>query len=200
MGSDGRAVSASCMCSPTRYVWFQMKLSFPMSWTFGVLFAFIFAGRGLAAPTDLQTGFFLLRHTCDEESKVELLDFVKTTPGDVADYLKRVSASAKELRGWIDSVEEREPGLKLEKSPLPQFEEDVRASIKADKQHNLLFGTKDVRYQRALLFAQTEATNYIMHMTKVLAKDDPGRASRLMKFSEKWHRLRDEAVKMSAGR
>ena len=121
-------------------------------------------------------------------------------PADVADYIKRVSKTAKEALDWIGRTEEGDPALKLEENPLPKFEQEVRSSISDDKQHILLFGTTKTAFARALLRSQIEASNYIMHITKVLAEKDPGREGKLMKISNQWRRLRDEGVRLSAGR
>jgi len=149
---------------------------------------------------DRQVGYFLFNKTADEESEVHLITLAKTTPPDVVDYVKRVSENAGRTLAFVEKVEDRQPGLKLGDDPLPRFERDVRQSIREDKQHNLLFGTTDVKFARALLFSQVEATNYLMHMAKVLAQDDPAHARELTRLSASWQKLRDEGVRLSAGR
>lgn len=154
------------------------------------------------AASNLQAGFYLLHNVCDEESQVHLITVAKTTPADVTDYVNRVSKIADESLKTLDGFEDRDPSLKLDRNPLPQFEQKVRKAIKADKQHNLLFGTTDAAFARALLFSQVEASNYIMHMAQVLADEDPNahQTRELLKISARWEKLRNEGVRLSAGR
>lgn len=152
------------------------------------------------APGDLPTGFYLLHGVCDEESGVHLLPLVKTTPPDVVDYVNRISKVAADNVAMIERMEDRDPSLKLDRNPLPKFEQKVRAAIRADKEHTLLFGTSGPAFVRALLLAQIEGSNYISFMAKVLAEEDPQQSRSLMKISVQWRKLREEGIRLLAGR
>jgi hypothetical protein len=178
-----------------------MKLSVGLFWASFLLGGALFgADDGTAA--DLKAGFFLLHDVCHEESQVDMITIVKTTPSDVTDYVKRVAATAKGDLATIGRMEDRDEALRTDDSPLPPFEQKVRSAIRADKEHSLLFGTEGAAFARALLLTQIEAGNYIMHIAKVLADEDSSayRTRKLLKISAQWEKLRDEGVRLSAGR
>ncbi len=76
----------------------------------------------------------------------------------------------------------------------------MRASIKADKQHTLLFGSKGDAFALHLLFAQIEGTNYISHLAKVWAERDPDadRDATMRHMSARWLALREEGFRLLA--
>ena len=158
--------------------------------------------RAGASPENLKVGFFLLHDVCHEESQVGLITMVKTTPNDVTDYVERISKLAKADLDRIDAVMKDKEALKLEDNPLPQFEQDVRSAIRADKEHQLLFGTKGEAFARALIVTQIEASNYISFITKTLADQDPSAddTRALLKMSSHWLKIRDEGFRLLAAR
>jgi len=172
-----------------------MKIFLP-----ALLMGFLLLGSSLpgkaAPPSNLQVGFYLLHDVCHEESQVHLITMVKTTPGDLTDYVNHISRTADQTLAVIERLEKDDPSLRLDNNPLPPFEQEVRGSIRADKQHQLLFGVSGPSFTRALLLTQIEATNYILHIAKVLAGEDTDadRAHTLRKISGRWLTLRDRGV------
>jgi hypothetical protein len=166
----------------------------------------IFLGCSVALPAevkpgstaDLQDGFFLLHDVCQKESQVSLITLVKTTPPDMASYVKRMAAEAKESVATLDRLSDGDRSLRDVRNPLPPFEEATRASIRADKQHQLLFGTKGPDFARTLLLTQIEAANYIIHLSKVWSERDPNadRAATMQKMSRHWQTLQDEGYRL----
>jgi hypothetical protein len=174
---------------------------------FAVLFAFIHlpttsacakGSDGVGSPDDEQVGFYLLSDVCQQETQVKLITLIKTTPPGVVDFVKRVSQTADESVATINRLQKGDPSLKTTDNPLPAFEQRVRNSIRDDKQHQLLFGTKGPDFARALLVTQIEATNYITNIAKDLAASDPDPdcARTLNRLSAKWLSLRVEAFRL----
>jgi hypothetical protein len=95
-------------------------------------------------------------------------------------------------------MQERDPIIQFDRNPLPRIERDARASIKDDKQHQLLFGTTDSEFARALLVSQIEACTYALHLSKILAEQetDRDRAKTLRHISAQWLGLRNEAFRI----
>ena len=143
----------------------------------------------------LTNGYGLLYKLCDQEKPLDMILIVKTTPRNVADFLHQVSGSAKQDVNWLDELRDHDKALTFDDRGLPQFEEDTRNSIRADKQHMLLFGTSGSAFTRAILVTQIEAGTYGMNLAKVLADAEPNahRASVVRKISDRWEKLRDRA-------
>ena len=143
----------------------------------------------------ITNGYSLLYKLCDQEKPVDMILIVKTTPKEIADYLHEVSKSAKEDLSLLDDLHDRDHAVRFNDPGLPQFEEDTRDSIRDDKQHLLLFGTKDSAFVRALLITQIEAGTYGMNLAKVLADAEPNakRAAVVRKISQRWEKIRDRA-------
>ncbi len=144
----------------------------------------------------MRDGFFLIHDVCHQESQVHFITMMKTTPPWLVDYVTRISTLADETLDILDDMEDHDPALKSDDSPLPAFEQAVRASISDEKRHDLLFGTKDAAFARALLLTQIEASNYISNMAKVLAEEDEddNRARQLDKISTRWMAIRAEGI------
>jgi hypothetical protein len=160
-------------------------------------------GTALADTTpgstqDLRAGFFLLHQVCHQESQVDLLNIIKTTPPEVGDFVKRISALAKESEATLDRFADHDSSLQDTTNPLPPFEQATRQSIQDDKQHLLLFGSKGTTYARRLVFTQIEASSYIINLAKVWADRDPNpdRAAALRKISGRWTKIREEGFRL----
>ena len=147
---------------------------------------------------DLQVGFFLLRDVCHQELPLHLITMAKTTPGDVKGYVDRISKEATMSMSAIDAMEQRNGDLRLAASPLPNMEQEVRSSIRAEKQHLLLFGATGEAFARALLVTQIEASTYIVNLTKVMGSEDgSGREERsLARIGTEWSSIRDEGYRL----
>jgi hypothetical protein len=146
----------------------------------------------------LNGGYFLLHQVCEDEAQLPLLLDVKHAPSEIVAYGDQISRTAKETVAALDRMQEHDPLIQFDRNPLPQIERDTRDSIKADKQHQLLFGTSDSEFVRALLVAQIEASAYALHLSKVLAEQetDPVRVKTLRHISTKWQGLRNEAFRI----
>ncbi len=147
---------------------------------------------------DLRAGFYLLHQVCDQESQVDMLNIIKTTPPDVADYVKRVSGLAKESVATLDRFADHDSSLQDTTDPLPPFEQATRKNIQDEKEHQLLFGTKGATYARRLLFSQIQAANYIVNLSQTWSERDPDadRDAAMRKMSERWAKIRDEGFRM----
>ena len=140
-------------------------------------------------------GYSLLYKLCADEKPLDQILIVKTTPKEIAAYLHEVSKSAKEDVSMLEDLHDQDHAVRFNARGLPQFEEDTRDSIRDEKQHLLLFGTKDSSFVRALLVTQIEAGTYGDNLAKVLADAEPNahRAAVVRKISQRWEKLRDRA-------
>jgi len=166
-----------------------------------VLAALSGPARGDTAPgstQDLRAGFFLLHKVCDQESQVDLLNIVKTTPPEVGDYVKRVSGLAKESLATLDRFADHDSSLQKTTDPLPPFEQATRKNIEAQKEHSLLFGSKGGTYARRLLFSQVQAANYIVNLSQTWAERDPNadREATMRKMCARWTKIREEGFRL----
>ncbi len=143
----------------------------------------------------LTNGYSLLYKLCEQEKPLDMILIVKTTPKEDADFLHQVSATAKQDISLLDQLQDHDKSLSFDHPGLPQFEKDTRESIKADKQHMLLFGTSGSAFVRAILVTQTEAGTYGMNLAKVLADAEPDahRAAIVRKIGDRWEKIRDRA-------
>jgi len=152
-----------------------------------------------AARTEkLNGGYYLLYHVSEDESQLPLLLLVKHAPPDIKTYADDISKSGKETVAALERLQKGDSSLRFDRNPLPRIEQDVRDSIKADKQHQLLFGTSDSEFVRALLVSQVEASTYAGNLSEVLAEQetDPDRVKTLRRLSAKWLGMRDRAFRL----
>jgi len=147
---------------------------------------------------DLRAGFFLLHQVCDQESQVDMLNIIKTTPPEVGDYVKRVSGLAKETLATLDRFADHDSSLQDTTDPLPPFEQATRKNIEAEKEHSLLFGTKGKTYARRLLFSQIQAATYIVNLSQTWSERDPDadRDVTMRRMSERWAKIREEGFRL----
>jgi hypothetical protein len=150
--------------------------------------------RADVSQREMNYGYALLHHLCDEEAQVDMIMIVKTTPPDVAALVREISKSAKEDLDILDRFADRDPALRFEQRGLPEIESQTRDSIKAEKQHLLLFGTKDKDFAQTLLLTQVEASTYGENMAKVMAEDEtnPHRAEGLRRISRNWEAIKNK--------
>ena len=160
--------------------------------------ALVRAGEKSAQMEKLNGGYFLLHQLCVDEDKLPLLLVVKHVSPDIEDFADSVSRQAKDSLTVLDGFEDRDSSIRFDKNPLPQIEQDVRDSIKADKQHQLLFGTSNSEFERALLVSQIEATTYAAHLAGMLSEQErsPSRAKSLHHLSDQWLLVRKEAYRL----
>jgi len=146
----------------------------------------------------LNGGYYLLHHLCEDEAKLPLLLDVKDAPPEIKSYADHISKTAKETIADLEHMHESDARLKFDKNPLPSIERDVRESIQADKQHQLLFGTTGAEFVRALLVSQAEASAYALNLAKVLSQqeNDPDRVKALQHISLKWRAIHQEAMRL----
>jgi hypothetical protein len=126
-----------------------------------------------------------------------LLD-VKDAPPEIERYADHISKTAKESIAALERMQESDAHLKFDKNPLPPIERDVRESIQADKQHQLLFGTTGAEFVRTLLVSQVEASSYALNLAKVLSQQekDPDRVKALQHISVKWRAIHLETMRL----
>lgn len=171
--------------------------------TLAVFFIGAFAAtHGKASPDSsrmqkLNDGYYLLHHLCADESQLPMLFIIKDAPADVEHFADRIGKTAKESIATLDRMKDDDDSLRFDKNPLPQVEQDVRDSIADEKQHQLVFGTKDQEFVRALMVSQIEAANYAVNLTKVLAdqENNPRRIKELEHMSSQWTLIRSGAYR-----
>ena len=146
----------------------------------------------------LNGGYYLLHHLCEDEAKLPLLLDVKDAPPEIEKYAVHISKTAKESITDLERLQENDPHLNFDKNPLPRIERDVRESIQADKQHQLLFGTTGAEFVRALLVSQVEASSYALNLAKVLSQQEknPDRVKTLQHISVQWRAIHEEAMRL----
>jgi hypothetical protein len=148
-----------------------------------------------ATQGDLNHGYSLLHHLCEQEKQVDLILMVKTTPPAVAAFLHEVAKSADSDMAVLDHMAAHDSAIRFNDQGLPLIESKTRDSIKADKQHMLLFGTKDTDFAKTLLITQVEAGTYGMNMASVMADEESNghRATELRRISSRWEKIRNKA-------
>ena len=146
----------------------------------------------------LNGGYYLLHQLYDDESQVPILLDLKTAPPEIQQFADKISRAAKDGMATMDRMHEADPKMDWDKNPLPKIEQDVRDSIKGEKQHQLLFGTKGPDFVRAFLLSQSEATKYAANIDKVLADQDkmPEHQRDFRHMSAQWHALNDEVFRL----
>jgi hypothetical protein len=178
-------------------------------------FALLLGGLGLAvvftnpirASDDsdrqdkLNGGYYLLHQLCDQEAQLPMLALLKTTPPEIVSYVDRIAKTANESKTALDRMQDHDPAIRFDKNPLPPIEREVRESISDAKQHQLLFGTSNGAFVRALLVSQIEASNYALNIAKVLAdqENDPARVKALETIQTRWQSILDEAYRHLKG-
>ncbi len=147
---------------------------------------------------NLNGGYFLLHDLLSDEENVPFLLDLKTSPKDLQDFAATISKTSKEGLAAMDRMHEANPSLNFDKNPLPKIEQDIRASIKDEKQHQLLFGTKGPDFARAFLVSQAEASKYAANIAKVLAQQDPDPVHQrdLTRMSARWHELYEQDFRL----
>ena len=156
------------------------------------------ADEGQRASTGLNGGYYLLHHLAKDESNVPMLMMVKHAPRDITQFSDDIGKVAKKSLAALDRFQDNDSSLRVDENPLPAIEQSVRDSIKADKQHQLLFGTSDTEFVRAFLVSQIEATTYAVHLNKVMADQEtnPARAKTLRNLSNDWGLTRARAYRL----
>ena len=144
----------------------------------------------------INDGYSLLYKLCKDESQLHLIVLIKTTPPEIADFARRISQEGDDDAALLEKIQAADHHIRLDKQPLPQFEVDVRQSIRDEKQHLLLFGSKSGNFVRALLVSQIEAATYGANIAKVLIRDDPRHAETLGRIADHWARIRHDAYRL----
>jgi hypothetical protein len=157
--------------------------------------------RGDAVPArveKLNGGYYLLYHVSSDEAQLPILLVIKHAPPEIKTFADEISKTAKETTAALEHLQAADSSLQFDRNPLPQIEQDTRESIKAGKQHQLLFGTTGSEFVRALLVSQIEASTYALNLAKVLAgqETDPDRVKTLHHISAKWTDMRDGAFRL----
>jgi hypothetical protein len=152
----------------------------------------------ISLQAKLNGGYFLFHHLASDESQVPLLMIVKHVSPGIKEFADDIGKEAKKSLVVLDRFQADDAAIRFDRDPLPQIELDTRASIKADKQHQLLFGTSDSEFARAFLVSQIEASSYGIHLSKVLGEQEtsPARAEKLRRLSAEWMALRDHAFQL----
>jgi len=178
---------------------FYQRLMVSLSCAF-IFFTFSRADEASGRQEKLNGGYYLLHHLCDNEDQLPLLLDVKHSSPEIERFADRISKTAKESNAALEQMQDADPSLKFNHNPLPSIERDVRDSIQDEKQDQLLFGTSDAEFERALLVSQIEASNYAHNIAEVLADQDtdPTRIKSLEKISSKWFALNKEAFRLLA--
>lgn len=157
-----------------------------------------FAGESAEKQAKLNGGYYLLHKVSDDESALPLLLLVKHAPPELSAFADQISKTGKATMEALERFQDKDPALKFDRNPLPRIEQDVRDSIKGDKQHQLLFDTSDSEFTRALIVSQIEASTYALNLCKVLAEQetDSGRIKTLQRLSAKWLEMRNRAFRI----
>jgi hypothetical protein len=166
----------------------------------GAAFLSEFQVRGNEASErqdNLNGGYYLLHHLCNDESQLPMLAAIKSTPPEIVIYVDRIAKMAKASAATLDGMHDRHPAIRFDKNPLPPFERDVRESISDEKQHQLVLGTSGAAFVHALLLSQIEASTYALNIAKVLAdqEKDPKRIIALKHIQEQWKLIQDEGYR-----
>jgi hypothetical protein len=180
---------------------------FPRRYLSAVLAATLFGIAGgwsqaadvKGSQSSLNDGYSLFYDFCNQESQLSLLLWIKSAPPDIADYATRISATAKDDMAILKKFGISNTALRLDKISLPGFEIDVRQSMADDRKTQLIWGSSGAAFAQAVRMTQSEATNYGLHVAKILAEQEPNpaRAQAMRNIFDKWTALHVEAYKLS---
>jgi hypothetical protein len=147
----------------------------------------------------LNDGYSQFYHFCDQEKDLSLLTYIKTTAPEIADYQREISSTARDDMAILTKFAAEDKGVRLNKVSLSGFEQDVRTSMDEDRNRELLLNTSGAAYGKAVLMTQSEATNYGLHVAKVLSQREPNpdRAKAMNRIFMRWSRLHAEAYKLN---
>jgi hypothetical protein len=156
------------------------------------------ADDGTAARANLNGGCFLLHDLLDNEASLPILLDLKTSPPEIQDFAIKISRAAKSGITTLEEMRDHDSAMNWDRNPLPKIEQDIRASITDEKEHQLLFGAKGPEFVRALLVSQAEASKYAANIAKVLSEKDgnPDHRQDFKRISEQWHALYDEDFRL----
>jgi hypothetical protein len=120
-------------------------------------------------------------------------------PPDISDYAKKISTTAKDNMAALNAMGAKDRSLRLDKVSLPGFEISVRQSMADDRKQQLVWGSSGAAFAKALTMTQSEATNYGLHVAKVLSETepDPDRARVLRHMYDQWLALHVEAYRLT---
>jgi len=180
--------------------------SFSRQWVLGPVIAAVLgicggsscAAQDKSSQSSLNDGYSLFYHFCDQESELSLLLWIKTTPPDIADFARRISSTAKDDMAILTKFGANDGALRLDKVSLPGFELDVRKSMDDDRKQELIWGSSGAGFAQAVRMTQSEATNYGLHVAKILAETepDPDRARAMRQICAKWTALHAESYRL----
>jgi len=151
-----------------------------------------------AQPGKLNGGYYLLAHVSEEESQVQMLFLVKDAPDEISGFGKQMSKTAHETAEALGHLRDKYPSVHLDQNPLPPIELDVRASIRADKEQQLVDDTSGPEFYRAFLVTQIEAATYASNLASVLSEQEtnPQRVKVLRQIAAQWRARREEAFRL----
>jgi hypothetical protein len=170
-------------------------MKFHLSASLAALLFAVLPLRADLSQREMNNGYALLHSLCDEETQVDMIMMVKTTPPDVARLAKEISKSAKEDMATLDDMADHDPAIHFGQNGLPKIETQTRGSIKDQKQDLLVFKTKGSDFAKTLVLTQIEASTYGENMAKVMADDetDPHRAEALRHIASRWATIKNKA-------
>ena len=156
-------------------------------------------GAEISTQSSLNDGYSQFYDFCNEESQLSLLLWFKTATPAISDYAKRISSTAKNDMALMKKLATSDGALKLDKVSLSGFEIEVRKSMADDRKQQLIWGSSGKSFSHAVEMTQSEATNYGMHVAKVLAESEPNaeRARTMHHIYEEWVALHAEAYELS---
>jgi hypothetical protein len=156
------------------------------------------ADDGAATRSNINGGCFLLHDLLDNEASLPILLDLKTAPPEIQAFAIKISRAAKSGMRTLEVMRDHDASMNWDHNPLPKIEQDIRASITDEKEHQLLFGTKGPDFARALLVSQAEASKYAANIAKVLSAQDsnPDHRRDFKRISEQWHALNDEDFRL----
>jgi hypothetical protein len=152
-----------------------------------------------SSQSSLNDGYSLFYDFCSQESQLSLLLWFKSAPPDIADYAKRISATANDDMAILKKFSAGDSSLRLDKISLPPFELEVRKSMADDRKDQLIWKSSGASFAQGVLMTQSEVTNYGLHVAKILAETEPNseRAHAMQQMYAKWSALHAEAYKLS---
>lgn len=153
-----------------------------------------------AGRASLNDGYSQFYNFCEQESHLSLLLWIKKSPADVSAFATRVSDTAKEDMDILKQFSANDSRLRLDKISLSSFETSVRSSMDADRQKSLIWDNSGAGFAKAMHMTQTEATNYGLHVAKVLSETEtnPVRARAMKAIFVRWTALHEQAYALGS--
>ncbi len=156
-------------------------------------------GEAAGIDEGLSNGYSLLHELVSKQKNLDKLLWLKSPPPELAELIREAAKVSADAESSIAKFAGEDSAIALDRQDLPPVERGVREAIEATTTRRLLFTSED--FAVVLALKQIEATEYGLHLAKVIAEADKNDARRtwLAQFEKSYTNLRDRFTAFLAG-